>query len=194
MANERLLPDEEVLVTSEERNEGFETAAKLISQDYKKEGIEEIVMVAVLKGGVVTAVHLGENLEQEGLAVDLRFIAVGSYGNSKSSSRNPQLLLGIDPGVIKGKHVLGVDDVEDGGYTLAYVHRLLEGMDPESLKLAVLAKKLGNQEVEVKIDYYLFALDGKKRLFGSGMDKDGKSRRLAPFIGAVKQNGQAPTP
>ncbi|HEX6977045.1 MAG TPA: phosphoribosyltransferase family protein [Patescibacteria group bacterium] len=190
MAHERVLENEEVLVTSEERNRGFEKAAKIISADYLKSGVKGIVLVGVLNGGVVTAVHLGEKLEQNGLDVDLRFIAVGSYGNSKKSSRKPQLLLAIEPNAIKGKHVLGVDDVQDGGYTLEYVRCLLNLMDPESLKLLVLATKEGNQEVSVKIDYSIFTLDGKKWLFGSGMDKDGKSRRLADFIGAVKENGQ----
>lgn len=113
--------------------------------------------------------------------------------DTSNQNEGPILLMGINPDVVEDKSILLCEDVLDEGYTLEMVQRLIYGMSPETLKTFVLDRKIGKQKTIAKVDYLGFDTDGTKWQFGSGMDKDGQGRRLANFIGAVKQNSQAPT-
>lgn len=196
MAGERLLPNEEVLVSTEERAAKFDEMANQIYEDYRKEGVTEIKLISVLNGGIVTTVHLGERLESLGMSVRLKCMQVSRYGGKNESTKEPTIYLSVNPEDVQSQHLLVTEDVRDDGITLVRIRRLLGTMSPASLKVAVLTDKINKEELEklgedARAEYVGFETPKTKWLFGSGMDKDGQTRRFANFIGAVKPNGQS---
>jgi hypoxanthine phosphoribosyltransferase len=82
------------------------------------------------------------------------------------------------------KHVLIVEDIVDTGQTLHYLHKILGGRRPASLKTCVLVRK-EREQLHVDIDYLGFVIPDVW-VVGYGLDYADTHRTL-PFIAELKK-------
>lgn len=126
--------------------------AKQIDADY--EGIDELVMIGVLKGAFVFLSDLARCLE---VPRRVEFLAVSSYGDSEDTTFSGAVRLLMDVrNPIEGSHVLVVEDIIDTGRTLSYLLEMLSARRPASLKTCALVRKPERAEVDVDVDYLGF--------------------------------------
>jgi hypoxanthine phosphoribosyltransferase len=147
--------------------------AAQIDADYA--GVEELVLIGVLKGSFVFLADLARNLS---VPHRIEFIAVSSYGEEESIDHPGAVRLLMDVRHDVGdKHVLVVEDIVDTGLTLAYLLRLLEARGPASLKACTLLHKPERSEVEVSLDYLGFEIPDVW-VVGYGLDYAERYRTL----------------
>ncbi|MEI8342402.1 MAG: phosphoribosyltransferase family protein, partial [Verrucomicrobiota bacterium] len=86
---------------------------------------------------------------------------------------------------IEGRDVLLVDDILDSGHTLAAIRGKLENeLNPASLKICVLLRKLKERATPVEADYVGFDI-GDEFVVGYGLDYMERYRNL-PYIGVLR--------
>src|SRR4029077_17978264 len=108
-------PDLEVIFTPEA------IAGRLneLAQQIAGAGLENLLVVAILKGSFVFAADLIRALYTVGLAPEVDFMTLSSYKKARISSGQVSILRDMDLDV-RGRNVLIVDDVLDSGWTLAF--------------------------------------------------------------------------
>jgi hypoxanthine phosphoribosyltransferase len=175
------MPDELDLLISRDRIAArIDELAAQIDADYA--GVEELVLIGVLKGSFIFLADLARRLT---IRHRVEFIAVSSYGDRESTESGAVRLLMDVRHDIAGKHVLMVEDIIDTGHTLAYLMRLLEARGPASLKACTLLHKPDRKQVEVPISYLGFEIDDVW-VVGYGLDYAERYRTL-PDICAVRR-------
>src|SRR5207253_1341684 len=78
---------------------------------------------------------------------------------------------------IRGRHVLLLDDILDTGQTLAYLVPYLRRLDPASVRVAVLLRKQGRQQIPIEPDYTGFDIPDAF-VIGYGLDYNDEYRHL----------------
>lgn len=150
--------------------------AAQISADYA--GVEELLVVGVLKGAFVFLADLGRRLT---VPHRVDFVMASSYG---AGQRREELRLLLDlRSAIAGQHVLVVEDIADSGHTLRHLLDHLAARGPASLKSCVLLRKPECAEVAVAADYVGFDIPNVW-VVGYGLDHDDRLRTL-PYIGTL---------
>ncbi len=150
-----------------------------INKDYA--GVDHLLLVCVLKGGVMFLSDLMRHIEVPH-AID--FLAVSSYG---TAARQTTGVVRIDMDLrqdVEGLNLLIVEDIVDSGTTLAYIRRLLEARNPASIKICTLLSKPSRRTIDIHVDYIGFDIPNKF-VFGYGLDLDELYRNL-PFIGVAR--------
>ncbi len=162
-----------VLFSPGEIRERIKQMVETIERDYQG---KDLILVAVLKGSVLFLADLVRGFSRT-LAFD--FIGVSSYGYSRTSLGvvNLQKEISID---IRGKDVLGVDDILDSGRTLGWGKEHLRKFGPRSVNICVLLKKEVKRVVEVEADYVGFNIPNVF-IYGYGLDYRDRYRHL-PYI------------
>ena len=163
----------EVMFTAEEITKRLEEIAQ---EAYEEFGDEQVEMVCVLKGGVVTLVELAKKMK---MPVTMNFMDVSSYGDGTESSGHIKILRDLDED-ITGKNVLLVEDIIDSGRTLS---KLLIQRNPKKLKLCTLLDKPDRRVTEVPVDYVGFTIPDAF-VVGYGLDYAQKYRNL-DYVGVV---------
>lgn len=143
----------------------------------------DLVAVAVLNGAFVFAADLLRALHRAGLAPEVEFLHLSSYGAGLASSGAVTVLRDIESDVA-GREILLIDDILESGRTLAFARDLLLGRGARRIWLAVMLEKPGKRAVPIEADVVGFACPD---LFvvGYGMDAAHRHRQL-PFIGVVE--------
>lgn len=141
----------EVMFTAEEITKRLEEIAQEVYEEF---GDEQVEMVCVLKGGVVTLVELAKKMK---MPVTMNFMDVSSYGDGTESSGHIKILRDLDED-ITGKNVLLVEDIIDSGRTLSKLRTLLIQRNPKKLKLCTLLDKPDRRVTEVPVDYVGFTI------------------------------------
>ena len=137
-------------------------------------------LLLVVMGGAV--VFAGQLLPRLRFPIDLDYIHVTRYGARTQGG-------GIEwrvppPGTVRGRTVLVVDDILDGGETLRAVRdRLLELGAREVFNAVLVEKQLG-REKPIRADFVGLRIPDRF-VFGCGMDAKGYWRNL-PEIRAMK--------
>lgn len=171
---------EEILIDEVTLQKRVAELGQQISRDYA--GMENILLVCVLKGGVMFLTDLIRHINVPH-AID--FMAVSSYGVQARESKG---IVRIDYDLrndVHDQHILVIEDIVDSGYTLQYLKRLLDARYPASLKICTLLSKPSRRQVQINIDYLGFEIPDKF-VFGYGLDLDELYRNL-PFIGVVRR-------
>lgn len=168
--------DFKVMYDEETLQKRIKEVAWQIDKDYNG---KEILVVTILKGAIFFAVDLVKNMKTP-MCMD--FMQVSSYQGTQTTG-NVILKKGLDTD-ISGKDILIVEDIIDTGYTLKYLKEYLQTLNPNSVKIAVLADKKERREVDVDIDYTCFEIENKF-VVGYGFDIDQKYRNI-PYIGYVE--------
>lgn len=143
----------------------------------------DLLAIAVLKGSFMFAADLLRALHGAGLAPQVEFIHLSSYGAGTQSSGTVTVVRDIDSDVA-GRDVLLVDDILESGRTLAFARDLLLGRGARRVFVAVMLEKPGKRAVALEADFVGFTCPD---LFvvGYGMDAAHRFRQL-PFIGVVE--------
>lgn len=146
-------------------------------------GLENLLVVAVLKGSFIFAADLLRAMHASGMAPEMEFVHLSSYREATVSSGQVTILRDVESDV-RDRDVLLVDDILESGRTLAFAKDLLMARGARRVLVCVLLEKPGKRAVNVDPDYVGFACPD---LFvvGYGMDVAHAFRQL-PFIGHIE--------
>ena len=164
-----------VLLTEQQVNARVQELGQTLTRDYSN---REVVFLAVLKGALYFLTDLIRNVDLPltvGVTSIERSLVDGEY-NISSTIR--------DHSMIKGKHVVIVEDIVDTGHTIAALIKSVEEQSPTSIKVCTLLDKVSKREVEVPVDYLGFEIP-PLFVVGYGLDYEEYYRNL-PFIGVIE--------
>jgi hypoxanthine phosphoribosyltransferase len=155
-------------------------------------GLNDPLIVAVLKGSFIFAADLVRALHEVGLQPEIDFIFLASYGAGTASQGEVQVLRDVGSEVAHRDVVL-VDDILDSGRTLAFAKARLLERGARKVLTCVLIDKQVSRTVPIVPDFAGFACP-PVFVVGYGMDLGHRYREL-PFIGEVSGGqGTAPNP
>ena len=160
-------------------------AALAAQIDRDSAGMDELLIVAVLRGAFIFAADLTRRLRTP-CRVD--FVALASYQGAVSPGA-VRLMMDLRTD-IAGRHVLIVEDIVDSGRTLSYLMSLLRTRRPASLRTCALTRKPERQEVDVPVDYVGFDIPDRW-VVGYGLDYRDQWRTL-PYIGVADVESASP--
>lgn len=173
-----------VLINAERIQHRVEELAAEIAQDYKN---KQLTIVGVLNGSLMFVADLVRHLN---LPLQIGFIQVSSYRGETTTAGALHFGAEILPD-IKGRHVLLLDDILDTGQTLTQLVKNFEAREVASLKLGVLLRKLGRQQVPCEPHYIGFEIPDHF-VVGYGLDFNDEFRHL-PFIADLPSDFNEPT-
>lgn len=167
---------ERVLISPEEIQKRVQELADQISADYRG---KRLYMVGILKGAFIFMADLTRALS---IPHVVDFMALSSYGKSTESGAVRILMDLREP--IENQHVLIVEDIVDTGHTLSYLHQVLQGRKPASLRTCALVRKQRSQ-ADVKLDYLGFEIPDVW-VVGYGLDYADRFRTLS-YVAELKR-------
>jgi hypoxanthine phosphoribosyltransferase len=150
---------------------------------------ENLLVVAVLKGGFMFAADLIRSLHRAGLEPQVEFIHLSSYRAGTVSSGQVTILRDVESDV-RDRDVLLVDDVLESGRTLAFAKDLLMARGAKRVLTALLLEKPGKRAVTIEGDFIGFQCPDVF-VVGYGMDVAHSYRQL-PFVGVVDHHDNEP--
>jgi hypoxanthine phosphoribosyltransferase len=168
-----------VLLSSEEIAERIRALADEIAAAHYR----DLLVVSVLKGSFMFAADLLRAFHEAGLAPEVDFFSLSSYGAGTVSSGMVRVVRDIESDVA-GRDVLLVDDILESGRTLAFARDRLLERGARQVRLAVLLDKRGKRQGALEADYVGFRCPDEF-VVGYGMDSSHAFREL-PFVGVVE--------
>lgn len=168
----------EVLISQEKIQERVDELGRQIMHDYAG---QQLTIVGVLTGSLMFLADLMRRLD---LPLRIALIQASSYRGDATSPGELRVQSDLLPD-LTGRHILILDDILDTGHTLAYLVRHIGGLQPASVKTAVLLRKSGRQEEALEPDYCGFQIPDEF-VIGYGLDYNDEHRNL-PFIGVLRQ-------
>lgn len=142
----------------------------------------DLLVIAILKGSFIFAADLLRALHDVGLAPEVEFITLSSYGVG-TVSQGVRVVKDIDSDV-KDRDVLLIDDILESGRTLRFAKEMLYERGARSVSVAVLLDKRVKRKEDLEADYVGFECPDYF-VVGYGMDVAYAFREL-PFVGVVK--------
>lgn len=163
-----------------------ETIAKrnaALVEEIKARKLDNLLVVAVLKGSFVFAADLLRAMHKAGMSPEVEFVHLSSYRAATVSSGAVNILHDVESDV-RGRNILLVDDILESGRTLAFAKDLLAARGAKEVLSCVLLEKPGKSAVNIKADFVGFQCPD---LFvvGYGMDVAHSYREL-PFVGVIE--------
>ena len=144
--------------------------------------LENMLVVAVLKGSFVFAADLIRAMHAAGLSPEVDFISLSSYRKSTKSTGKVEILRDVESDV-KGRNILLVDDILESGRTLAFAKDLMVARGAKRVATCVLLDKPVERAAEVAADFCAFECPNVF-VIGYGMDIGHRYREL-PFVGQL---------
>ena len=142
---------------------------------------EDLLVISILKGSFIFAADLLRALHAVGLAPEVEFITLSSYGKG-TKSRGVKIIKDIDSDV-SGRDVLLIDDILESGNTLRFARDLMIERGASNVSIAVLLDKRSRREGTLDADHVGFVCPDYF-VVGYGMDVAYAFREL-PFVGVV---------
>ena len=141
-------------------------------------GDRPLTIVGVLTGSVVLMADLIRKLK---MPLRVGVVQTSSYQGTERGklSINAEMMLDI-----AGQDVLLIDDIFDTGNTLQEVVQLINGLNPNSLRSAVLLLKTGCQQVDWRPDFIAFDIPDEF-VVGYGLDYNDVYRNL-PYLAVLE--------
>lgn len=136
------------------------------------------IAVPILAGAFVFAADLLRALSRLGLSLPMEFLWLRSY-DGKTAGREITVIAGPSAAV-RGRSVLLIDGVLDGGHTIAKARALLKEAGATSVLTAVAVDKLRPDAV-AHADFALFH-GVADFIAGYGMDDNGHARGLPDIV------------
>jgi hypoxanthine phosphoribosyltransferase len=137
------------------------------------------LVLAVMGGSIFFAGHLLPRLR---FPLEFDYIHASRYGKTTSGG---EIVWTVEPGEsVRGRSVLVLDDILDGGDTLAAIRDRVRSLGAAAFYSAVLTDKDIGREKPIVPDFIGLRLPNRY-VFGCGMDVSGAWRNL-PAIYAVK--------
>ena len=154
---------------------------KEMAVEIAKGPANDLLVIAILKGSFIFAADLIRALHDSGLAPEVEFITLSSYGTG-TVSQGVRIVKDIDSDV-HGRDVLLVDDILESGRTLLFARELLLERGARNVTIAVLLDKRVKRSENLEADYVGFECPDYF-VVGYGMDVAYAFREL-PFVGVV---------
>ncbi len=154
----------------------LELAKDIAGRDY-----HDLLVVSILKGSFVFAADLIRAMHDAGLAPEVEFITISSYG-AGTVAGEIKVLRDIDNNVA-GRDIILIDDILESGNTLKFTRDLFLGRGARNVSVAVLLDKSMRRKADVKADFTGFECPDYF-VVGYGMDV-GHAFRELPFVGIV---------
>lgn len=147
-----------------------------------KEGpTKDLLVISILKGSFIFAADLIRAMHVTGLAPEVEFITLSSYGKG-TTSQIVKIVKDIDSDV-HGRDILLIDDILESGRTLQFAKELLLERGANHVTIAVLLDKRVKRQTDLEADYVGFECPDHF-VVGYGMDVAYAFREL-PFVGVV---------
>lgn len=143
--------------------------------------LSDILVISILKGSFVFAADLIRSLHRAGLAPEVEFISISSYG-AGTVAGTLRLIKDIELDV-KDRDILLIDDILELGNTLKFTRDLMLSRGARRVGIAVLLDKSMRRKADIEADYVGFNCPDKF-VVGYGMDVAHAFREL-PFVGVV---------
>ena len=169
----------DILIPAEQIRERVAALARQVADDYRER--RPVTIVGVLTGSVMFLADLVRHLD---MPLRIGLIQASSY---RGPATDPGELR-VDPSLlpdVRGRHVLLLDDILDTGQTLSRLVRQVGELDCASLRVAVLLRKRGRQQVPFEPDYCGFDIPDAF-VVGYGLDYNDEYRHL-PYIAVLNE-------
>lgn len=153
-----------------------------LAAEIRASGLDNLLVIAVLKGSFIFAADLIRALHDVGLSPEVDFVTLSSYRTGTQSTGKVEILRDIDLDVA-GRNVLLVDDILESGRTLAFAKDLLSARGANEIRTCVLLRKSVNRAVAIDADFHAFDCP-EVFVVGYGMDVAYRYRQL-PFVGCI---------
>ena len=167
----------EVLITADRIQTRVDELAAEIVRTYDG---KPVTVVGILTGCLMFTADLIRRID---LPIRVAFITASSYRGETFVAGRLEIHDELLPD-IAGKHILLLDDILDTGKTLTRVVAHLIDRGAASVKVSVLLRKLGRQEVPFEPDFVGFTFPDKF-VVGYGLDFNDEHRHL-PFVGILQ--------
>jgi len=164
------------LLSEAELREGVERLATEIRDHY---GDQPVTIIAVLTGAVVLLADLIRRLD---MPLRIGFVRASSYRGQTTTPGHLVIDVKMLPD-IRDKQILLLDDIFDTGRTLLNLLNEMDGLDPASIRSAVLLRKKGQQQVAIQPDHVAFEIPNEF-VVGYGLDYNDLYRNL-PHLAAL---------
>jgi hypoxanthine phosphoribosyltransferase len=171
----------EVLIPADRIRTRIDQMAGEIARAYDGRAV---TVVGILTGCLVFMADVIRHID---LPLRVAFLTASSYRGEATTSGRLVIRDELLPD-LAGRHVLLLDDILDTGKTLTRVVAHLLDRGAESVKVGVLLRKEGRQEVPFEPDFVGFAIPDKF-VVGYGLDYNDEYRHL-PFIGVLPGAGE----
>jgi hypoxanthine phosphoribosyltransferase len=166
----------EILIPAERIQERVRELAHDIAADYAN---RPVTIIGVLTGSLMFLADLVRHLN---LPLRIGWIQASSYRGAATTPGALHVQPELVPDV-SGRHVLLLDDILDTGQTLGHLVGHLRGLSAESVRTAVLLRKLGRQKIPIEPDYCGFEIPDAF-VVGYGLDFNDEYRNL-PHIAVL---------
>lgn len=153
---------------------------RIASEIEQRLAIAYPLVLAVMGGAVVFA---GQVLPLLRFPLDFDYIHASRYGPATRGARVEWRVR--PPEGVKGRSVLVLDDILDGGQTMAAIRDRLLGLGAAAFHCAVLVEKILERKKPISADFVGLRI-ADRFVFGCGMDAKGFWRNL-PEIRAMKE-------
>lgn len=170
----------EVLIPADKIRDRLDALAAEVTRAF--EG-RPVVVVGILNGCLMFVADLVRRID---LPLRVAFLTASSYRGTATMPGKLEIHDELLPDV-SGRHVLLLDDILDTGKTLTRVVAHLIDRGAASVKVGVLLRKIGRQEVPFEPDFVGFTIPDKF-VVGYGLDFDDEYRHL-PFVGVLDGGG-----
>jgi hypoxanthine phosphoribosyltransferase len=177
---ESILKEAECLFSADEVNAALDRMAHDITAKLKN---KDPLVICVMTGALITTGHLLTRLH---FPLELDYIHVTRY---RGTNRGGDLHWLVEPRKsLKDRTILIVDDIMDGGLTLAAISDYCKQMGAAEIQIAVMVNKKRQREPGVNFEpNFVGVTTEDKYLFGFGLDYEEYLRNV-PGIYAV--NGE----
>ncbi len=178
---------QEVLLYHHEITARIKSMADEIAKDFKEQSAgednPELILLCVLYSAAVFAEHLQEQLLRRGVNVKIENVKASSYEGMESTGK-PEITFHFNEKELAGKRVLVVEDMIDTGITLDALMQVLQELEPSSLHIAVLLKKIKEAVAQISAKYVGFEIPDLW-VHGFGIDTDGFFRDLLDIMAVI---------
>jgi len=157
-------------ITSEKIQSRVNELAQSIRNDYAG---KVPIFIGVLNGSFI---FISDLVREVSIDVEIDFLKLSSYGDSKISSGEVKLLKDLNC-QIDGRDIIIVEDIIDSGLSIKYIRDLVLTHNPSSLEFCTLLMKKGLSNLTFDIKYTGFEIDNKF-VVGYGLDYAQKYRNL----------------
>ena len=159
-----------------------EAAIARVAGQIQQKLADSYPLVLVVMGGAV--VFAGQLLPQLRMPLDLDYLHASRYGDA---TRGGEIRWRVEPPEgVRGRAILVLDDILDGGQTMAAIRDRLVALGAKSFACAVLVEKHLERRKPIKADFVGLTIPDRF-VFGCGMDAKGFWRNL-PEIRAMKES------
>ena len=152
-----------------------------MAEQIKAGPTRDLLVISILKGSFIFAADLIRAMHATGLAPEVEFITLSSYGKG-TTSQGVKIVKDIDSDV-HGRDILLIDDILESGRTLKFAKELLLERGAHRVTIAVLLDKRVKRQTDLEADYVGFECPDHF-VVGYGMDVAYAFREL-PFVGVV---------